>query len=130
MTPDDLEAVFDKTVDLVNAWTQAEDWADNCPASERDDARGVADTAKDEVLQYLSHVAAATSPEHAALQAAVRTVPAGYFVAPDAYRDIWIWRDRGNYPVAVVPNRQFVDDPELWDYLACALPHRSGGDHD
>jgi ABC-type nitrate/sulfonate/bicarbonate transport system substrate-binding protein len=56
MTPDDLEAVFDRTVDLVNAWTQAEDWADNCPASERDDARGVAEQCKDECLQYLSHV--------------------------------------------------------------------------
>jgi hypothetical protein len=56
MTPDDFEAVFDKTVDLVLNWWDAEQWADNAPASERDDARGVADTAKDECLQYLSHI--------------------------------------------------------------------------
>jgi hypothetical protein len=56
MTPADLEAVFDKTVDLVLAYWDARMWANEAPASERDDARGLEDTAKDELQQYLSHV--------------------------------------------------------------------------
>ena len=55
-SPADLDAMFDRNVDLVLAWWDAEQWADNAPASERDDARGAADDAKDEVLQYLSHL--------------------------------------------------------------------------
>lgn len=55
-TPADLEAAFDRVVELVQEWCHAEDYADHCPKSEKDDARGVADEAKDEVLQYLSHL--------------------------------------------------------------------------
>lgn len=54
--PSDVEAWFDRVVELVWAWDKANDWADNCPASERDDARGAADEAKDEVLQYLGRL--------------------------------------------------------------------------
>ena len=58
------------------------------------------------------------------------SVPAGYFVAPDAFNDIWIWRERGDYPVPVVAYQGFRDDPELWDYLVSALPHKPDGGED
>lgn len=58
MTPETLEAVFDEIVDLVIEWHDRDRWADNAPASERDDAREAAEEAKDVVLQYLSQVVA------------------------------------------------------------------------
>lgn len=57
-TPDALEAIFDQIADLVIEWHEADRWADNCPKSERDDARGLAEERKDTVLQYLSQVMA------------------------------------------------------------------------
>ena len=55
-TPASLEAIFDQVVDLVIEWHEADRWADNCPKSERDDARGFADERKDTVLQYLAQL--------------------------------------------------------------------------
>lgn len=52
----DLDAIFDRTTELVLAWWDAEQWADNCPKSERDRCGTKRDEAKDEVMQYLSHV--------------------------------------------------------------------------
>lgn len=55
-SPADLEAITDRTVELVHNWTDLDNWADNAPASERDTARYAAEEAKDELRQYLSHV--------------------------------------------------------------------------
>lgn len=55
-TPADLEAAFDRVVELVQEWCHAEEHATYCTRSEKDDARGVADQAKDEVMAYLSHL--------------------------------------------------------------------------
>jgi hypothetical protein len=52
-----------------------------------------------------------------------KSVPVGYFVAPDAFGDVHVWRERGECPVPVVAYHGFRDDPELWDYLVSALPH-------
>jgi len=56
MTPASLEAIFDQVVDLVIEWHEADRWADNAPASEREDARGLADERKDIVLQFLAQL--------------------------------------------------------------------------
>lgn len=55
-TPATLEAIFDQIADLIIEWHEADRWADNAPASERDDARGLAEERKDIVLQYLAQV--------------------------------------------------------------------------
>lgn len=55
------------------------------------------------------------------------SAPAGYFVAPDYHGDVWIWRENGDYPVPVIAYHDFKDDPELWDYLVSALPHKQDG---
>lgn len=56
MTPAALEAIFDQVVDLVIEWHEADRWADNCPKSEKQDARGFADERKDTVLQFLAQL--------------------------------------------------------------------------
>lgn len=55
-TPGSLEAIVDQLSDLFAEWHAAEDTHMHAPMSERDDARGVADEAKDEVMQYVSHI--------------------------------------------------------------------------
>jgi hypothetical protein len=41
----------------------------------------------------------------------------GYFIAPDAYDDIWLWRERGDYPVPVIGQHELRDDPAVWDAI-------------
>ena len=38
----------------------------------------------------------------------------GYFIAPDAFNDVWVWRERGEFPVPVLARNDLRDDPELW----------------
>ena len=56
--PTDLDAIFDQIADLIIEWHEADRWADNCPRSERDDARGLADERKDTVMEFLKLVVA------------------------------------------------------------------------
>lgn len=55
-TPGSLEAIVDQLSDLFAEWHKAEDEYMFSPASERDDLREIADEAKDEVVQYVSHI--------------------------------------------------------------------------
>lgn len=44
----------------------------------------------------------------------------GYFVAPDANDDPYLWRERGDYPVPIVGALDFRDDPEVWELIVAA----------
>ena len=55
-TPGSLEAIVDQLSDLFAEWHAAEDAHMFAPMSERDDLREIADEAKDEVVQYVSHI--------------------------------------------------------------------------
>jgi hypothetical protein len=41
----------------------------------------------------------------------------GYFIAPDAYDDIWLWREHGDTPEPVLAKRDLRDDPVVWDAI-------------
>lgn len=57
----------------------------------------------------------------AAAEAVASPAPlAGYFVAPDAYDDLWLWRERGNYPVPILARHALRDDPDVWDLVVAA----------
>lgn len=49
------------------------------------------------------------------------TLP-GYFIAPDAWGDVYVWRERADdRPVTVLAKQHFRNDPALWDILAAAI---------
>lgn len=50
------------------------------------------------------------------------SAPAGYFVAPDANNEVWIWRERDEHPVPVISCRIFREDPTLWGYFTSDMP--------
>ena len=64
----------------------------------------------------LTDLAAEAAGADAQAAALTLTLP-GYFVAPDAFDDLWLWRDRGDYPVPVVARHDLRDDPDVWDHL-------------
>jgi hypothetical protein len=41
----------------------------------------------------------------------------GYFIAPDAYDDIYLWREAGDFPIPVIGRDDFGDDPAVWDAI-------------
>jgi hypothetical protein len=45
---------------------------------------------------------------------------AGYFVAPDANDDLWLWRERGTYPVPILSCHELRNDPDVWDLIVAA----------
>ena len=45
----------------------------------------------------------------------------GYFVGPDANDELWIWRERGDYPVPLLGKRDLRDDPELWEAIVAIV---------
>lgn len=51
------------------------------------------------------------------------SAPAGYFVAREANGEVWIWRENGETPLAVIPYRDFGADPALWAYITSEMPH-------
>lgn len=53
------------------------------------------------------------------------SAPAGYFVAPDANGEVWIWQANGEAPISIVAHRDFRDALTLWDYLVSDLPHEA-----
>jgi hypothetical protein len=44
----------------------------------------------------------------------------GYFVAPDANDDLYLWRERGDYPVPIVGTNDLRDDPAVWELIVAA----------
>jgi hypothetical protein len=44
----------------------------------------------------------------------------GYFVAPDANDEPYLWRERGDYPVPIVGAHDFRDDPAVWELIVAA----------
>lgn len=52
--------------------------------------------------------------------AADNTLP-GYFIGPDAYGDLCVWRENGDYPQLVLTQYVLRDDPAVWDVLAAAI---------
>ena len=44
----------------------------------------------------------------------------GYFVAPDAFEDMYLWRECGEYPVPVIAEADVRHDPAVWALLVAA----------
>jgi hypothetical protein len=49
----------------------------------------------------------------------------GYFIAPDANDDLWLWREAGDSPVPLISARSLSIDPDVWDLLVAATAPRT-----
>ena len=61
--------------------------------------------------KHLAELATGADTARAAFN--TRGLP-GYYIAADAWGDVWIWKERGSNPIPMVGKSTFDAAPDLW----------------